>query len=325
MTGLQKAVGAGCIDQSFVDAARNAAWAVTRTRPSPAGGRRWLDEDIDDLVHETVVRVTPDQLVLAATEAHSDTEFIGWLRKALRTTLNIRARGTPSGRVIRAMDDALRGDPSRFCSENGYWRLSADARQPNWQDGLSVLVAEAWKVATQTLRMSPSASKTPPMATRPDIRAVCAQVLGLSGPLKKVHLAEVLAHRFNVLFEGRFGYLDFNDEDEADTAAPTDEEPFDCVQDELAARWMLEQLADEERSALGHLLDGGSIRDLAVALDCSKYRAEIIRNRLTEKLRRLADISSEGSQSAVELLLELIRQHDDLRHLAEQDEVKHGG
>ena len=322
MTGLQKAVGTGCIDQRFVDAARNAAWAVTRTRPSPTGRRRWLDEDIDDLIHDTVVRVTPDQLVLAANEARSDTEFVGWLRKALRTTLNIRARGTPSGRVIRAMDDALRGDPSRFCSENGYWRLSADARQPNWQDGLSALVAEAWKVATQTVRMSPSASKTPPMATRPDIRAVCAQVLDLSGPLKKVHLAEVLAHRFNVLFEGRFGYLHLNDE--ADPAAPTDEEPFDGVQDELAARWMLEQLAYEERSVLGHLLDGASIRDLAVALNCSRYRAEIIRNRIAEKLRRLADISTESSQSAVEHLLDLIRQNDDLRHLAEQDEVKHG-
>ncbi len=324
MRGLQERAAASCIDQQFVDTAREVAQAVARTRPSPTGGRHWLAEDIDDLIHDTVVRVTPDQLVLAATEAHSDTEFIGWLRKALRTTLNIRARGTPSGRVIRAMDDALRGDPSRFCSENGYWRLSADARQPNWQDGLSVLVAEAWKVATQTVRMSPSASKTPPMATRPDIRAVCAQVLGLSGPLKKVHLAEVLAHRFNVLFEGRFAYLDRNDEDEAGSVEPTAEEAFDSVQDELAARWILEQLTDEERSVLGHLLDGASIRDLAVALDCSRYRAEIIRNRLTEKLRRLADISSEGSQSAVELLLDLIRQHDDLRHLAEQDEVKHG-
>ena len=324
MNGLREAVGAGCVDQRFVDAARNAAWTVTRTRPSPTGGRRWLDEDIDDLVHETVVRVTPDKLVLAANESQNDTQFIGWLRKALRTTLNIRARGTPSGRVIRAMDDALREDPSRFCSENGYWCLSDDVRQSDWEDGLSALVVEAWEEDTAIVRISRSATKTPPMAARPDIRAVCARVLGLSGPLTKADLAEVLAHRFNVVFEGRFGYLDLNDEDPVDPAEPTDVEALDSVQDDLAARWMFEQLTDEERSVLRHLLGGASLRGLATALDCTKYRAEIVRDRLTEKLRRLADISSEGGQGATERLLGLISQYDDLRHLTEQDEVKDG-
>ena len=324
MRGLRERVAASCIDQEFVDEARHAARAVTHSRPPPSGGSYWAASDIDDLVHETVARVTPDKLVLAANEAHSDAEFIGWLQKALRTTLNVWARGTPSGRVIRAMDDALREDSSQFCSENGYWRRVDDRRRPSWQDGLSALVAEAWGVDAQTIRILPSASKTPPMATRPDIRAVCAQVLDLSGPLKKVDLAEVLAHRFNVAFEGRFGYLDLTDDDWVDPVEPKAEEAFDDIQDELAARWMLEQLTDEERSVLGHLLDGASIRDLAAVLDCSKYRAEIVRNRLTEKLRRLADISSEGSQGAVERLLDLIRQHDDLRHLAEQDEFKYG-
>ena len=324
MTGLREAVGAGSIDQRFVDSARNAARAVTSTRPSPMGGRYWLTEDIDDLIHETVARVTPDKLVLAANEAHSDAEYTGWLRRALRTTLDIWARGTPSGRIIRALDDALREDPGRFCLEDGFWCLRDDDRQPSWQEGLSALIAEAWEVDTSTVRMSQSASKTPPMASRRDIRAVCAEVLDLSGPLRKVDLAEVLAHRFNVPFEGRFGYLDLDDEDQEDPIEPTSEEEFDGIQDDLAARWMFEQLTDEERRVLGHLLGGASTRDLAAALDCSKYRAEIVRNRLTEKLRRLADNSSEGSQGAVERLLDLIRQHDDLRHLAEQDEVKYG-
>ena len=121
--GVRDAVAAGRIGQQFVDAARKVARAAVRTRRSPTGQGNWSDSEIEELVHETIVRVGTDKVVLAASEAANDRQFIwGWLKIVLCTTLNIRARGTPSGRVIRAMDDALRGDPNQFCLANGYWR-----------------------------------------------------------------------------------------------------------------------------------------------------------------------------------------------------------
>ncbi len=325
MVGVRETVAGGRIDERFLDAARDAARLVTRTRPAPTGASPWSDEDIDDLVLETVTRVEPSGVVLAAQGADNDTEFAGWLRKALRTTLDLRARGTPSGRVIRAMDDALREDPDRFQLNDGRWRLVADDRDPTWKEGRSPLVEVAWSVETTTVRMSKDAMKTPPMAHRHDIRTVCAAVLDLSGPLLKVELAEVLAHRFNVAFEDRFDYLDLDDEDHhAQPAATAAHEALEGVDDELAAHWMLGQLTGEERRMLGTLLTAASLRDLAATLGCTKYRAELVRDRLQQKLRRLADLVPGGGEAATARLLELVGQHEELRHSTEHDGADDG-
>ena len=322
---MREEVASGHPGQQFVDACRVAARAVSRARPSPSGQDAWLDDEIDDLVHETIVRVGTEKLALAANAAVNDAQFIGgWMKQALRTTLDLRARQTPSGRVIRAMDDALRGDPDQFCLENGYWRLAADNRQPAWRGGRAALLEVAWEVETTTVRMSQRALKTPPIAARRDIRAVCATVLEQSGPSAKVALAEVLAQRFNIIFEARFDYLDLDDDKHAQPAETPSGDAFDAVDGELAARSMLEQLTGDERYVLGLVVGGASVRDLVDALDCTKYRAGIIKDRLVEKLRLLASSSLDDSQGIIERLLELVRQHDELRHSREHDGVEHG-
>lgn len=323
--GVRDAVAAGHIGQEFVDTARKVARVAVRTRPSPSGGGCWSDNEIDELVNDTVVRVGPDKLVLAAGEASNDREFSwGWLKTALRTTLDLRARTTPAGRVIRAMDDALREEPDRFCLRNGHWRLKADDREPARRIGKQGLVSAAWTVETDTVRLSQRATKTPPMAYRRDIRAVCAKLLELSGPLAKADLAEVLAHRFNVPFEARFDYLDLDEGNlllpRADSAVGT----FEASEDQMLAYWMFEQLTEDERSLLRLVRDHASLRDLASALGCSRYRAGIIRSRLVCKLGRLAKRSSGDDQGAVEYLLKMVGQHTELRHYNERAGAEYG-
>ena len=321
---VREEVAAGQISRRFVDACGAAARSITGGWRSPAGANRWLDEDIDDLIHETIVRVTTPKVVLAANEADNDGEFFGWLKQVLRTTLHQRARRTPLGRVIRAMDDALRADSDHFCMENGYWRLQNDNRQPAWSDGLAALEAAAWKVDTATVRLSHSATKTPPMAARRDIRAVCAAVLELSGPLAKADLAKVLTTRFGVVFEERLGYDDLDDSSSLPRAATSTTDAFDLNDDRGVARWMYEQLTEPERQVLRLRLDHPSIRDLAGALDCTKYRAEVIRGHLDGKLRHLADQLPGNAEGAMEQLLELVRHRCELRHLKEESGETNG-
>ena len=325
VAGVSEAVASGRFEATFVEAARSVARAVVRGRLSPTGAQRWLDEDIDDLVQETIVRVGTEKLALAASEAVNDSQFVGgWMRTALHTTLDMQARQTPSGRVMRAVDDALREDPEQFRLKNGFWRLQSDNRELEWRDGQAALIAAAWTVETATVRVSQGAVKTSPMAARRDIRAVCATVLELSGPLRKADLAEVLAQRFNVAFEVRFDYLELDSGDQRQPVAATAEEAFDAIGDEHAARWMFEQLTVEERKVLGLVVGGASLRGLAGALGCGKHLAGIIRDRLAEKLRRLVNFSPNEGQGATERLLELVGQHEELRHSTEQHGVERG-
>ena len=321
---MRGAVAGGRIEQQFIDAARAAARSITGGWRSPAGGNRWLDEDIDDLIHETIVRVTTAKFVLAANEADGDAEFFAWLNRALRTTLHQRARRTPLGQVIRAMDDALREGSDHFCLDNGYWRLRTDNRQPARSDGQAAFEGAAWKVDTATVRLSRSVTKTPPMAARRDIRAVCAAVLELSGPLAKADLAKVLTTRFGVLFEERLGYDDLDDSSSLPWAATSTTDAFDLSDDRGVARWMYEQLTEPERQVLRLRLDHPSIRDLAGALHCTKYRAEVIRGHLDRKLRHLADQLPGDAEGAMEQLLELVRHRCELRHLKEESGEMNG-
>ena len=314
VAGAREEVAASRITERFIDTCRKAARVVTRSRKSPTGSDSWLDQDIDELINDTIERVTTPKVVLAACEAATDAEFFSWLKQALRTTLNQRARRTPLGRVIRATDDALREDPDQFTPKNGYWHLRTDDRQPVRPQQRAALVAAAWEVHTATVRLSPSAMKTPPMAARRDVRAVCAAVLGLAGPLEKAHLAGVLAERFGVVFEERLGYDDFDDRSTSTWAATSSRDAFDLSDDRWAALWIYEQLTEYERRVLRLRLDHPSIRNLADALGCTKYRAEQIQNHLNGKLRHFADQLAGDAEGAMEQLLELVRHRCELRH-----------
>ena len=250
--------------------------------------------------------------------------FFAWLKRAFRTTLAQRARRTPLGRVIRAVDDALREEPDQFCTEYGCWRLRTGDRQRDSSKTPAELVAAAWGVDTATIRLSPSAIKTPPMATRRDLRAVCARVLELSGPLAKADLARVLATRFSVVFEERLGYDDLDDSVPSPWATASASDAFELSDDRGAARWMYEQLTEDERRVLELRLDHPSIRDLAGALGCTKYRAEVTRDHLDKKLRNLADQLPGDAEGAMEQLLELVRHRTELRHSIQKDGENNG-
>ncbi len=66
MDGLRAATAAGNIDERFVEVLRGLATVAARARAAPTGAPRWSAEDIDDLALETIGRVTPAKVVLAA-------------------------------------------------------------------------------------------------------------------------------------------------------------------------------------------------------------------------------------------------------------------
>lgn len=320
MDGLRAATAAGNIDEPFVEALRAVARAATRTRAAPSGAPRWSSEDIDDLALETICRVTPAKVVLAAERAASDAQFRAWLATAVRTTLDLRARGAPSGQVMRAIDDALREDPSRFVVTDGHWRLVVDERPPSWGAGTEQLVREAWRVETTLIRHSAAVEKTPPMAHRRDIRAVAEAVLLFAGPLPKVVLAETLAARFNALFAVRFDYLDREPEGQSEQTLSDPPAALEEVDDRLAAEWMFNELTSDERRVLALVASGGGVRGVGAELGCGNEKASTITKRLQRKLRHLAELSGGDGQAATEALIDLVGQENTLRHSLGNDE-----
>lgn len=319
MDGLQAATAAGNIDERFVEVLRRVATVASRARAAPNGAPRWSAEDIDDLALETIGRVTPAKVVLAAQRASSDIEFRGWLAAAVRTTLNLRARETPSGQVMRAVDDALREDPLRFVVIDGHWTLVGDERPPSWCAGTEQLVREAWKVETTLIRHSAAVEKTPPMAHRRDIRAVAEVVLLLAGPLPKVVLAETLAARFNVMFAARFDYLDREPDGQNEPPSSDALTAYEEVDDRLAAEWMLNELTAEERRVLAIVATGGGVRGVGAELACANEKAATVTKRLHAKLRRLAELSGGDGEAATEILLDLVGRENTLRHSLDND------
>jgi hypothetical protein len=315
---LRAAVAVGQIDEDFVGTLRAIARLESSSKPTPTGAPAWLAEEIDDLVFDTVHRVGTDKIVLAAEHAANDREFEGWLRVAVRTELALRARDTPAGQVLRAVDDAL-SENGAFVAEVGMWRLADDDRTEAWGGDRNRLSRAAWGVETRTIRRDPSAEKVQ-IAWRDDTRAVCKAVLAESGPLPKVVLGEVVAERFNVTFESRFGYLDFETggEEVDDVAAlrTVDTAPGH-LDDEAAADWMLTQFTSDERLLLQAVVDGVTVRGIGEQLRCGKERAAAIRDRITKKLRRLAELTGDDGQTATARLLRIVGQAEDVRHSRE--------
>ena len=322
MPGVREEVAAGIIEQSFLDFARAAARRVTGSRPTPTGSYDWTDDDIDDLVFDTVARVRPDQIVLRAAQAANDRQFRAWLIKAMRTTVDLRARDTPAGKVIKAVDTALSADPDRFSynKTTGCWHRADDARAPGWSDGARPLIAAAWAVPTSTVTLAETATKTGRLARRRDIRAVAHAVLNLSGPIPKPLLGEVMAHRFNAYFIDRYDYLEALGDD-VDVAAPQDITDEDAdVQVDDAAQWMLEQLTGEERDLLTARVAGGSYRSIAEERGWKKHRLEKLNARLEQKILRLcAEIGGESDEAAA-AMLRIVGHEDASRHSTDQDD-----
>jgi len=310
--GIREQVAAGKIDDCFLDVARRAARRASLSRPTPTGGR-WTDEEVEDLVLDTVARVGPDKVVLAAAGAASDAEFCSWLAKALRTSLDLRARGTPTGRVIRSVDGALGDAPERFDLTNGHWHKRGDPRAPEWAEGPAALVQAAWAVTTATVTLVKTSTKTWHRVSRHDIQSVADAVLDFAGPLPKVVLAEVVAARFNVAFIERLGY------DEADRL-PDAEDRVAIIDTEDTARWMFEQLTEGERRLLASRAAGVPVRAIAAEKDVKKNQVEKLSRRLDNKVLRLADQIGEGAVEATALLIRILGQEESARHSSYEDE-----
>ena len=181
MGSTRQTVASGRFDEAFLREAERAVRSVVGGRPTPTGSYSWSDEDIRELVLEAITRVGPAAIVPAAAQAATDAEFKKWLKTMMRTTLDARARELPSGRLRRAIDEALSEDPEQFCSVSGCWRLASDGRTEVWHGCRAELIRVAWAVEITNVRFSRTAAKTPRLGARKDIRAVCAAVLAVSG------------------------------------------------------------------------------------------------------------------------------------------------
>ena len=305
MDSTRQKVASGRFDQACLDEMTALARSVVLGRRGPTGSTYWNDDDIDDLVQETIIRVTTGRMVSAAGQAATDQSFKRWLKNAMHDTLAAQARRSPSGRLLRAIDDALSEDPELFRVEDGCWRLVSDERTQPWHGRLADLVKAAWTVKTRLVRLSSTADKTPPLASRQDMRAVCAAVLAASGPIRKRDLIDVVANRFNTMHEAFFDYHDQS------TASDDPPDPSstglaeDTVNNLICARWMHEQLTKEERRVLKAVRSGAGVRDVGEMLGCGKDKAAIIKRRIEEKIRRWVDESPDDAQAAVETLLAL--------------------
>jgi hypothetical protein len=307
------------IDERLVQALQQAGANTTRSRPSPSGADPWSVSELDDLAMETVRRVRPDKFVLAANNGTGEAEFRSWLLAAVRTTLDLQARDTPAGWVLRHVEEAL-DSAEGFRCEAGLWRLASDERDEPWDGDFIGLYRAAWGVPTDTIRQSPAAEKIQ-IAWRRDMRSVCEAVLDVTGPLPKAVLGQVVAQRFNVLFASRLGYLDLDAEaDDGEHLAVGDSDPeFETLDDEAAAQWMLTQLTDDERTVIRQVLEDGGVRELARSLGCGKDKASQIQARVIAKMKHLVRLTADDGQRATERLLDLIRHHQDLRHSDEND------
>ena len=258
---------------------------------------------------DTITRVTPERMVLAANQVAKEAQFWSWLRKIFQTTLDARARATGVGRVLRAIDEALEEGPDTFSRSDGRWQLTSDARSHEGAPDRSELVATA-----STVRIWDGEAPVNPelyvLGRRSDVREVAAAVLKRAGPLEKITLATVVAGRFGVDLENLDGRTDLSVLPPMANGAPS-------AQAIYAAHWMMEELDVEDRQTVRALVGspGGTLDDIVVALGCSRYRAGILRDRAQARLRELAEMAGDVEQVATTLVLQWIGQEDPLRHL----------
>lgn len=303
MAGVREKVAAGQLDLDFVAMARGLAVGLVVGRPTDLGNTEWASKDHEELVMAMVARVTPAKIVVAAIEARDDVAFSAWIKRALRTQLDLSARTSWSGRLIRAVDAALEEAPERFERGAGTWMMRGEQRPPAQNPDMADLRERAWTVTPEENHMSETAL----LGAREGLRSVSDVVLTAAGPLEKAVLANIVADRFNTVFSVDLGYLDPEDE-RYDVPAP----PGDPGAHQ-AALHLLGQLTSEERDQLGILATGG-LRELMRRTGATKHRASLIKDRLADKVSRLAGEHDADPQAIGEHLIELLGQLDSSGH-----------
>lgn len=307
---LRARIASGDLDAQFVNFARKQTRLAVRNKDGPSGPQ-WNPDEIDELVFETIERVTHNGVIAAANGAENEARLGAWLRQAVKTQLLLRARETPIGTVLRAIDAALAED-SAFEQVGSRWRLRGDAATDVWHGNCAVLTQVAWSVPTRTIRRDPMAERTQ-MAWRDDTRAVCRAVLEVSGPIEKVDLGSIVAERFNTHYINDAQYLDDDDLRSLDDELSVADSDEGDVREE--ALWMLSQLDLQEQLVIHLVLQDASVRDIGKALACGKTKATEIKERVVEKLRLLSGAVTDDAQPTMEELLRLIGHAQETGHL----------
>lgn len=318
-------------DPGLVEFLQGIARSLTTGRPTPTGAYDWEPHEIDDLAFEIVENLGTDALVARALLFNSDADLRNYLLGVGRNIMRMRARNSPSGWVIRTVDEKLAESPA-FERANGGWRM-AGTDAPRFDGDARALVAASWTVPTDTVVWSPDSDRGAPLAYGNDIRAVAAAVLAEAGCLTNQQLGAVLAHRFNVSFANR--YVDptapVGDEDDLDRpdldALPGDvrrgrfQAPEAEVDTDDAARWLLRQMLPEDRLMIGLTADGLTPEEIGVVLGLKRSQAYVMRQRLET---RLAALDERGGGLGPEVMRTAMRmcsgRIDEFRHLLERDD-----
>lgn len=303
MAGVREKVAAGRIDMDFVELACRLASRAVAGRPSDLGNYVWSDDELEELVMEMVATSKPEKITAAALNARDDAAFARWLTNALVLQLNQTARGTWSGRLIRAVDSALEEAPKDFERVDGGWKLSGDARPMQQLPDLPQLRSVAWAVTPDENHMTDAAL----LGARPGVRSVAAAVLNTAGPLTKATLTGVVSDRFNTVFSVELDYLDVGNE--RHHVVSTSADPASAE----AALRVVEQLTAEERAALGILAAKGK-RALTKATGLTQHRAGLVAERVVDKVSRLVEEQDVDPQTTAELLVYLFGQLDSSGH-----------
>lgn len=306
--GIRASIAKGVFTEELLIHMRGVSRSVCATRPSPSGGR-WSDGDIDDLIFDAIARVSVTKVVLAGNEASTDAEFTKWIRKLLVTQLNLRARGTPQGIILRDVEAAISEDTD-FEAVGPHWRLRAQPQATPWTGQRGPLVAAAFAVDTKVIRRDPMAERTQ-TAWRSDTRAVCRAVLQVAGLLDRVELAKVVAERFNMHHVPAAEYLD-DVLPESVTQRVLDEASEHETME--AAESVLAQLTSEELVIASHICEGTTLRELGGVLGCGKSKADILEKRVRAKLRKLADEYGPEADRVILSLAKKIGRLEQTRH-----------
>lgn len=271
---------------AYAELITDAAAKVAAGRLPHPEGRRWTDDDVDDLVVDFYDSPGYEHALLSAVDDEA-------LRRLVYTSLaNLvrdRLRRSDRGRLLRRMKEIMRSGafverPARF------WCRAGDTGEPfpGHPDGL---LTAAWSVEVTVVRWRPDAKRNSPVAERASFVAVLDAIFDIAaGPVHEDVLVDVVGRRLGV---GPVSYvepLDAADESHrADAQDPTPEELVVAGDEELEAATeaahVWSQLSPDEQARMGcfDLAD----RPAAEALGWGKSKANAVYRRLTAKLRAL--------------------------------------
>lgn len=312
-------VSRGSPAEDFLVLLRRACRKAASGRPTDTGAWEWSADDVDELASAVVVAIKPGPLVIAALTASSDAQFGSYLWRSAKRVLDMRARKSPSGWVLRNVNEKLAAD-GRFARDAEGWHLAGEDRAI-FDGDVRDLVTVAWTVDTTAARHDPNAERGAPLASRKDLSAVCAEVLAVAGKLRPETLGFVIAQRFNASFADRYtDPLPDYESREAHEPLAADAPDHEVIV-EQAAVWVVGQLTDDERSVLAIVVKGASIEEVGSAMGWGRSKAYEVRTRILARLERLTAAIGDSDGTVMQRAMAICSgPMQDLRHFEIRDD-----